>query len=171
MLTESYKEALVELLEILKYANKDEISRIPKKLMNFFKKNASSTYKFTIDEKTGIKDLKIKKETKGLLTMLYRNYWCNINERKEYDISLARNQKLFEADLREKYNPDKIFEKSNAYSEDNSTSTSLSNNINKNFDEEIPEEIEKQLISYKENFFYQILEKIRNFFQKFVPNN
>ena len=110
-MTVAYKEALVELLEILKYTDQEDVNKIPKKLLVFFRKNASTTYKFKIDENVEIKNLKLKKETKGLLTMIYRNYWCSAEERTKYDKLLQNNQKKFDDALREKYNPDKIFEK------------------------------------------------------------
>lgn len=115
MLISDYREALVEVLEILKHASIEDLNKIPKKLLLFFKENASPTYKFTIDENKEIKDLKLKPETKGLLAMLYRNYWCPPEKRDEYDKHLNDNQKLYDAMIREKYNPDKIFE-NNKYS-------------------------------------------------------
>lgn len=115
MLVSDYREALVEVLEILKHTNEKDRNKIPKKLIAFFEKNASTTYKFTFDESKPIKDLNLKPETKGILAMIYRNYWCTQEERLEYDNLLNNNQKLYDEHLREKYNPDKIFE-NNFYS-------------------------------------------------------
>lgn len=158
MLSVAYREALVELLEILKYTDQNYVNKIPKQLLKFFKENASTTYKFTMDESKEIKDLKLKKETKGLLSMVYRNYWCTPEERAEYDKLLLNNQKLFEAELREKYNPDKIFENSK-YQIQQETSSNQSQN------EPVSDE-STSLTNYNSNIFTQILNKI-----KLIVNN
>lgn len=152
-----YREALVEVLEILKHARKKDLDRIPKNLLLFFERNASPTYKFTFDENKELKDLKLKDETKGLLAMIYRSYWCTPEERAEYDKLLIQNQKLYDEMLREKYNPDKIFE----------------NNFYKSQEPEESLQVEKSnqetqsLIIYPQNIFSKILEKLREFFEKF----
>lgn len=165
MLVSSYREALVEVLEILKYTDQSDLEKIPKKLILFFQKNASPTYKFTFDENKEIQDLNLKSETKGLLAMIYRNYWCSPEERVEYDKLLSQNQELYEEMLREKYNPDKIFE-NNFYSnpfenqdKEQNEDVQVDNNIN------IQEN--QSLILYSQNIFSKILKKLQDFFNKF----
>jgi hypothetical protein len=158
-MTVAYKEALVELLEILKHTDQEDVNKIPKKLLVFFRKNASTTYKFKIDENVEIRNLKLKKETKGLLTMIYRNYWCSIEERPKYDKLLQNNQKKFDDALREKYNPDKIFEKKQTIQ----TEPEIC--------EEQTQYIEQSITEYKETFFTKIVERFKNFIQKFAHSN
>ena len=53
----------------------------------------------------------MKPKTKTLLTIIYREYWCNEEERAELDKILIENDKKHETEIREKYNPDNIFKK------------------------------------------------------------
>lgn len=162
MLVSEYREALVEVLEILKHTRKKDRDKIPKTLLLFFERNASPTYKFTFDENKELKDLNLKNETKGLLAMIYRSYWCTPEERAEYDKLLIQNQKIYDDMLREKYNPDKIFE-NNFYQNpfENKKQESEENS-------QIEENQETQsLIIYPQNIFSKILTKLQEFFNKF----
>lgn len=164
MLVSDYREALVEVLEILKHARKKDVDKIPKKLILFFEKNASPTYKFTYDNNKEIKDLNLKPETKGLLAMIYRNYWCTPEKRAEYDELLKKNQKLSDELLREKYNPDKIFE-NNFYSnsfESNEIKTDEENTVEQETIQET-----KSLVIYTPNIFSKIFRKLQGFLDRF----
>ncbi|MGN1297835.1 MAG: hypothetical protein ACI4VH_05380 [Clostridia bacterium] len=55
----------------------------------------------------------MKPKTKTLLTIIYREYWCNEEERTELDKILIENDAKHETEIREKYNPDNIFRKNN----------------------------------------------------------
>ncbi len=163
MLVSQYREALVEVLEILKHAKKEDVDKIPKNLLLFFKRNASPTYKFTFDENKELKDLNLKDETKGLLAMIYRSYWCTPEERSEYDKLLIHNQKLYDEMLREKYNPDKIFENNfykNPFDNKNEKSEETSQIENSNQETQ-------SLIIYPQNILSKILIKLQEFFNKF----
>lgn len=148
MVTKDYQEAFTEVLAIVE-VDQNFKSRIPARLLELFKENASKTYEINFDLNLKIKDMPLKKETKGLLGMLYRNYSCNPDERKEYDKILYKNQALYEEELREKYNPDKIFEKQNIV-------TASSEPIQEN----------NSMIVYKENIFTKLINKIKSFFSK-----
>lgn len=92
-LSEEYCKACVELLAILKQASREEMEKIPKKLLDFFERNADPYYVFTPGKGEEIKDMKLRKETKGLLAMIYRNYWCAAEQRREYDRLLLENER------------------------------------------------------------------------------
>ncbi len=91
--------------------------------------------------------------------MIYRNYWCSIEERPKYDKLLQNNQKKFDDALREKYNPDKIFEKKQTIQ----TEPEIC--------EEQTQYIEQSITEYKETFFTKIVERFKNFIQKFAHSN
>ncbi|MCM1027692.1 MAG: hypothetical protein NC432_14785 [Roseburia sp.] len=92
-LSEEYCKACVELLAILKQASREEMEKIPKKLLDFFERSCDPYYVFTPGKGEEIKDMKLRKETKGLLAMIYRNYWCAAEQRREYDRLLAENDR------------------------------------------------------------------------------
>ena len=55
------------------------------------------------------------KYTLPLLAMLLINYWCNTKEEKEELINkYFENEQKYQEQLREKYNPDFLFNKNNA---------------------------------------------------------
>lgn len=165
MLVSDYREALVEVLEIIKYASPKDRNKIPKNLLLFFQRNASPTYKFTFDTTKELKDLNLKPETKGLLSMIYRNYWCTPEERLEYDKLLNNNQKIYDKILREKYNPNKIFE-NNFYS--TPAKTPVDQETEENVESKNVIEENQSLVVYHQNIFSKILEKLQDFFQKFL---
>ena len=45
MVSTEYSEAIVEVLDILHYSEDDIIEKIPKKLIEFWERNKSTTYK------------------------------------------------------------------------------------------------------------------------------
>ena len=68
-------------------------------------------YVSKIDPYKQLDEQKLKPKTKTLLTVIYRSYWCNEEERAELDKILIENDKKYEEELRERYNPDNIFKK------------------------------------------------------------
>lgn len=187
MLAVAYQEALVEVLSILKVSPKEEVDRIPKKLMQFFNDNASTTYTFYVDKNALIKDMNLKKETHVLLAMLYRNYLCAPEQRADFDNILKGNQEKHDAELREKYNPDNIFKNNNYTNAMNEAQSQVQNhiqtqvqaptsNIVSNADisnianhlnnSNIPSNENTGLVEYKEGFIARIINKIKSFFKR-----
>lgn len=148
MITKDYQEALVEVLAIVD-TDQNFKAKIPKKLLQFFKENASSDYQINFDTNLRLKDMPLKKETKGLISMLYRNYFCVSDEKKqEFDDKLRDNDIAYEEMLKEKYNPENIF-KPIAFAETSNT---------------IPKEAD--IVLYKENIFTKLINKIKSFFSR-----
>lgn len=104
-------EAITEVLEILKNANNTYMENLPEKFKKFLNDNKSTSYIPEIDFSKELKDLKIRKETKELLGIMYLNYWSNDEEKKEYVKLLSENEKKYQEELTEKYNPDNLFKK------------------------------------------------------------
>lgn len=150
MITKEFAEALAEINEILKYLPEEYVEKIPKKLRDFFKEIESKEYKTNIDPYKTLDEQDLKPKTKTLITVLYRNYWCNEEERAELDKILIENDKKYEEELREKYNPDNIFKK-------------------KDKDEEIKKVEETSLAVYNNKMWYQkAFEFISNIFKKML---
>ena len=62
MISREYSEAIVEVLEILKYSDYTVTERIPKKLIDFWQKNKSITYKPNLDHNKSINEMNLKKK-------------------------------------------------------------------------------------------------------------
>lgn len=148
MVTKEFAEASAELNKILEHLPNEYIEKIPTKLIEFFQKVESKEYNTNIDPYKQLSEQKLLPKTKTLLSMLYRNYWCNEEERKELDSILAENDRKYEMELREKYNPDNIFKR-------------------KDQNEEIKEVEETKLIVYENKVWYKkAFEFIENIFKK-----
>lgn len=143
-----YSEAVSEVLDILKHTEETLTKKIPKKLIEIWESIASKTYKVNIDYTKKVENMNLKPKSKAIISMIYRNYWCDAEERKEYDSILIKNEEEYQEECRKKYNPDDIFKINNKY-------------------EQINEEIkEPDIVPYKENIFQKILNKIKDFFAK-----
>ena len=143
MVTKEFAEATTEINKILSYLPIEYVEKIPTKLRKFFKDIESKEYIPNIDPYKQLDEQDLKPKTKTLLTIIYRNYWCNEQEKAELDKKLIENDKKYEEELREKYNPDDIFKKR----EKTSTTVQETN---------LPMEIKK------ENFMKRLFNYIKN---------
>ena len=154
MVTKEFAEASAEINEILKYLPDEELKKIPSKLRDFFKEVASKDYVTNINPDLPLDKQQIKEKTKDIIALIYRNYWCTEEERKELDQKLIENDRKFEEELREKYNPDNIFK-------NNVTTT-------KKEEPEVKEEkIEQSLVPQQTEKWYQrFLDMVKRWFKK-----
>ncbi len=142
MVTKEFAEATTEINKILSYLPTEYVEKIPNKLRIFFLNVESKEYEFNIDPYKQLDEQDLKPKTKTLLTIIYRNYWCNEQEKAELDKILIENDKKYEDELREKYNPDSIFK-------------------NKERKVEVVEN-SNAMVAYKESVFI----KIKNWFKR-----
>ncbi len=158
MVSEKYENGISEVLEILSYSEPEYTAKIPKKLMSFFMENKSKTYKPQIDPSKKIEEMNLLTETKGLLSVLYLNYWASPEEKEEFKKILKDNQKKYDEELREKYNPDNIF--------DNVDKEETLQGTNQNFENSERVREEESLVQYKEGFMNNLIQKIKEFIYK-----
>ena len=142
------KKAYVEILEILKRVDKKLVDKIPQKLIDFLNKNKDEEYYFKYDDTKRLKEQKLSSITLDLLGMLDLNYWCENEEEKQKLIKkYSEKEKKYQDELREKYNPDNIFEKRKV------DTTPVAENM--------------QIAEYKEPTWYKkIFEKILSIFKR-----
>ena len=109
-MTKERREAYVEVIEILKHMDKKYVGKIPLELREFFERNASKEYKFTIDTSIPLEQYKLKENTINILAMLNLNYWCESEAHKQELLKKYRDNDLKkEQELRDKYNTDNLF--------------------------------------------------------------
>lgn len=108
-MTDPYAKAYVQILEIIKHMGDEYINKIPKKLMDFFEENKDKNYTFKLAEQKENTEQIFSKETLGLLAMIESKYWATPEEKEILDKALAENEKKYQAEMREKYNPDNVF--------------------------------------------------------------
>jgi len=141
-----YIQAYTEMKCLLKYFPIDYIKKIPTKLLEFIYKNSDEKYNIEVDLKKDLKNQNISKKTKVMLAVLTYNYWSNESEKQKIIEQLNENEKKYQEELREKYNPDNIFE---------NKATKL---------ETVVDSI--AMVEYKETFFT----KIKNWFKRILLN-
>lgn len=142
-------EAFSEVYEIFKLMPQELLNKIPQKFYEIIKEERDKEYLQNIKEP--IENQKLKDETIILLGLIYRDFLCSPDEKKRLQEKDARDlkeaERILEAELREKYNPDNIFKK--------------------NREEIEPSNEETAMIEYKEqSFLKRLFEKIKSLFKK-----
>ena len=144
----NYAKAYTEVLEIIKYFPEEDYVKIPVEKIEFIKNNMDKNYKFTINPEIDLAEQNISREANEIIINLYKDYYATEEQKFKIDEILEINE---EKSKREKYNPDKLFEKTNEYN-----NTNIDTSINKN-----------ALITYKESFFT----KFKNFIFRLLHIN
>lgn len=146
MITKEYAMAYKEIIEILKYVPDEDVLKIPKEKLDFYKKNMDINYNYKIDEKKEFEDQQISDITKAILANIFRDYWATeyqkerIKAKEKYDIEKMEEEKA------RKYNSDNIFKIKN-------TGNIVTNT-------ELPVEIKK------EKFFKKLISYVKTIFKK-----
>ena len=111
-MTYEIKQAYSEICTVLEYMPNEYVEKIPKKIINIFQSNKLENYEPKINKENPLDKAYLSKKAMALIAMLNYSYWCPNNKRKEelYKMYLA-NDKKYEEELREKYNPDNMFKK------------------------------------------------------------
>lgn len=145
------KQVYSEVYDIIKHMDINIRAKIPLQFIKIIQANKDDNYTVNIDYTKSINNQKLLKETRAILSLIYRDYICTPEERKiliEVDKEKIKKEREL---LVEKYNPDNIF-KTNKNIQNQKKKTILQENA---------------IIEYKENnFFKKIFDKVRHFFNK-----
>ena len=151
MVTKELSEAAVEFNCILDNSSQEIIDKIPQKFIKFMRDIASTTYEFNYDKSKQLNEQDIKPETRGLISLVYQDYICSEDEKKDYILKCKNYEIKKEEELREKYNLDNVFK----------NRKKLQNTM----DNEVVKE--NAIIEYKEkNFIQKIFDKIKQLFKR-----
>ena len=145
-------EVATEVIEVLYNSDSSIICKIPYRIIEVLQeKTQECNKKISFKENVELKDQDISEEGKAILSILYRDYICSEEEKIEVNKIFENNQKQYDEIQREKYNPDKIFQK-----QDNKISVDIN-----------AEEEDKALIETQKNKWYIVLfEKIKSIFKR-----
>ena len=155
MFSNEYGEAAVEVLDILDNTNESDVAKIPKSFIKFLVDNASEDYRVNLDHSKLISEMNLKEKTKEILGVIYINWWCDKKDKENYKKQIKELEVKRQEEIKEKYNPNKIFENKNKVQEyTNATKVDTVQN------EAVA------MIEYKESIFKKIWNKILNFFNK-----
>lgn len=106
--------AYAEVLEIISLMEDEYVNRIPRKLLDIFEKNKSLDYTNHLEPNISLENQSISDKTSAILGMLMINYWYDSEEQKQNLINTFKdNEKKYQEELNEKYNPNNIFSSNN----------------------------------------------------------
>ena len=146
------KKTYSEIYEILHILGEEYIQKIPKKLYILIENQRDVDFEPNLLKEDGSLDESlISRETLALFAVLNMKYFVEDEQvREEFFDTLEKNEQKYQKELREKYNPDNIFKKSNQ-------------------EPEIEQEISQDnvsMIEYKESIFKRIIDKIKGIFYR-----
>ncbi len=148
MVAENYACAYKEVIEVLKYTNRDDVNKIPKDMILLWKQNMKKDYEFQIDKNRPIEEQNLSNEAKAILANIFKDYWATDYQRERIEAKEKYDLEQIEKEKYEKYNPNDIFK-----------------NRNK---EEIIEDVAPDNVAmteYKESVFKKFLNKIKQIFK------
>lgn len=143
-----YRNAFCEVLFIIENLSEVNKSKISKDFISFLERNKNKDFSVTLPKNAIEHEELLSKETKIIIAMIYRNYFCNDEEKAEFDKILIENQIQKENEAEAKYSIDKLFK----------------NNKKEDLDEA---QETMHLMLYEEAKWYKkVWMKIRNIFAK-----
>lgn len=109
-MTTQTKEMYSEVYSILNMLGESYINKLPSKLFNLIETSRKINYNPKYDSTIALEKQNIKSDTVAMIALFHLNYWCESDKEKQQLIKLFNdNEKKYQAELREKYNPDNIF--------------------------------------------------------------
>lgn len=137
-------KALSEVDFILKYTDENLRKKVPQSFWDYIEENKDEEYQVTVDLNLPLENQNLREDTVNLMAIIYRNYFCTVDEKKEYDEILNQNEQKYQ----EKYSYENLFK---------------SNKI----EEEQIEDV--QMIEYKEETVWiKIVNKFKLFLKKLL---
>lgn len=147
MISMEYANAYTEVLEILKFIPKTDYNKIPQDMIKVFSDNQNKNYIFNYNPLQSLDDQNVSKKAKLIISILFRDYWAQDNQRAKILNKEKIDRMRFEEEKQEKYNVNNLFNNKQENLQNSESNTSL--------------------IEVKEkNFLQKIIEKIINLFRK-----
>lgn len=147
MIAENYACAYREVIEILKYTNKDDVNKIPSDKILLWRDNMKEDYNFEIDEEKPLSEQNISKEARAILANIFKQYWATDYQKERIEAKEKYDMEQMEKEKYEKYNPDDIFKNRK---QELSKDENISNTV--------------AMVEYKESIFKRIMNKIKGLF-------
>lgn len=138
-----------EVYSVLNLLDENDLRRIPEDILFFIKANMSEDVDY-MDKNQSLDEIKITREAEDMLALLTYHYLCDDTEKVEVNKIMEENEKKHQEELKEKYNPDNVFNNLKSSEEQSNSSTIETSEI----------------IVTKESFISKIINKLKGFFKK-----
>ena len=161
---DNYKQAFSEALYVIDKFNVNNKNKISPSFIKFMERNKLEGYSVDLPSNILEHEELLKRETKIILSLIYRDYFCNDLEKKELDEQFLLNEKKYEEELNEKYSVDNIFNDNNNNNNNNNKETLQKSSVI--ITEDVVEE-KLELIEHEEEKWYKkVFNKIKLIFSK-----
>ena len=162
-----YKEAVTELLNILENTDEELVEKIPAELIVFWEENKSEEYIPELDHNLSLEEMKLKTKTRQLLAMIYYNYLCDADKKKEIKKIIKENEeKQKELEELDGFNINLFNEKEEIVQEEVEEKLEDKTDIGTDIDK-INEDI--YMIESEENsVFFKIIDKIKRLLRRII---
>ena len=155
---DNYRQAFSEALYVIDKFNVNNKNKISPSFIEFMERNKLEGYEVVLPKDILEHEELLKRETKIILALIYRDYFCNDLEKKELDEQFLLNEKKYQEELNEKYSVDNIFN-------DNNNKEPLQKSYSINVEDVVEEKLD--LLEYEEEKWYQkIFKRIKLIFSK-----
>lgn len=139
-----YSNDLEEVFVVLEEL--DLLKALPSKFIIYIMENKNNEYEFEYDVTKELVEQNLSKDAQKILTIIYHDFLCNEEEKKELMKKLRENGIKSEEELNKKYGYEKMF-------------PPKKENVEK-------KPSEKQLVKYHDSIFSKIINKIKNIFKR-----
>ncbi len=156
-----YSKCLVEVDEVLKYLNPEELIKIPDNVRKAITDNKDKNYEWKYDESKKLEDQNLNRKSIAILSYLNMEYLLNDEQRKLMEQIHRANEQKQEEEKRKNYNPDNIFKDKDNIQEAKTAQASSKESTNK-------ESIESKnlALTKKDKWYTKILLYIKGLFHK-----
>lgn len=156
-----YSKCLVEVDEVLKYLNPEELIKIPDNVRKAILDNKDKNYEWKYDVSKKIEDQNLNRKSIAILSYLNMEYLLNEEQRKFMEQIHRVNEQKQEEEKRKNYNLDNIFKDKGNIQENNIVQVASKEATNK-------ESIESKnlALTKKEEWYTKILLYIKGLFHK-----
>ena len=137
---------LVEVDEVLKYLNVDELKKIPEEIRQMIKANKDKDYVWEYDENKKLKNQNLSRDTFAFLSYLNMEYLLNEEQKQLMNQIHMENERKEEEIKSEKFKTEDLFKK----------------NTNKIEIKTYQNDLE--IVEYKETIFRRVINKIKKLF-------
>lgn len=148
-----------EVYSVLNLLDENYLRRIPEDILFFIKENMSEDVDY-MDKNQSFDEIKITREAEDMLALLTYHYLCDDTEKVEVNKVMEENEKKYQEELKEKYNPDDVFSNAKVSEVQGNSESSNVNNISNSTIESA------EIIVTKESFISKIINKLKGFFKK-----
>ena len=91
-ISEEYKKAAKEIIELMKTFPVEKVNKIPKNMLAFFEEIALENYEPHFDFTKDISELELTETTRDILSIFYKNYWSENNQENNYETIDINNE-------------------------------------------------------------------------------